>query len=770
MLRSFFPLSKMTCKLCELPLPKNPIEEHYCCSGCLTVHKILGEANKEHPLFQEAVKAGLISNPHLVEKAGLISNPHLVEKAGIISNPHLIEEERACAERLRSHFEVRGMWCPSCAIAIRMLLMKQKGVLKAVIDYSTDLALVEYDPRQTSKDSFFDFIRRIGYEAGPLLAKPKSQFTLWLRFGFALFALLNLMMFVYPIHFSKSLEGFEKPLSWISLALATPLFALFPWRRFLLSLRTFCFGMETLVLLGISSAYFCSLANLLRGSTEIYFDSMAMVMVSVLLGKLMEQRAKFSAKETLFRATRSLPQRGRKNGTFVPIKEIEVGDALLALQGEKIVLDGEVTSGSALVNESVMTGEARLVSKKRGSRLIGGSIIHKGTLNYCVTANSENSLISHVLHFIERDLQNENYFRPIDRIIPIFVPVVILLGIVSGHLLEVLLIACPCAIGIAVPLVESRLIKRFGEEGVLIRNRNSLFRLGRDPHFVFDKTGTLTEGLFTLLSEKPTDPLIGRMAASSNHPIAQAVAEGEPLEVEEIPGRGLVYQDALLGSKRLLEERGISTPPIESEHSLLYFSKEGKCVAIMEVGDRLRDLPPLQGLLLSGDREEVVAPIAKKLGLSWKSECDPLEKREEILKIKGTTVMVGDGLNDAAALAAADVGISVTSGSDVSLQVADMVVSDLRALPKLVQLSKRGLAICRQNLFWAFSFNVVGIALAMQGLLQPLFAAAAMALSSLAVVLSTCRINKKRGLKERSFFDMGSGGEESVVKGERVLL
>ena len=707
----------MSCKLCELPLPKNPIEEAFCCSGCLTVYNILGEANKEHPLFQEALKAG------------------------VISNPALVFDEKTSQESLRAHFEVRGMWCPSCAIAIRMLLLRQKGVLKAVIDYSTDLALVEYDPRQTNKEALFDFIRRIGYEAGSILEKPKSDFKLWLRFGFALFALLNLMMFVYPIHFSKSLEGYERPLAWISLALATILFWAFPlWKRFWLSLRTLCFGMETLVLLGISAAYLCSLINLLHGSTEIYFDSMAMVLVSVLLGKLMERRAKFSAKETLFRATRSLPQRGRKGGQFVPIKEIDVGDELLVLQGEKVVLDGEVISGVALVDESVMTGEARLVSKKKGSRLIGGSIVKKGTLNFRVTANSENSLISHVLHFIERDLQSETFFRPVDRIIPIFVPLVVLLGFLSKHPLEVLLIACPCAIGIAVPLVESRLIKRFADEGVLIRNRNALFRLGKNPQFIFDKTGTLTEGIFTLLSEPPQDPLIGQMAASSNHPIAQAVAKGEPLEVEEIPGRGLVYEDALLGSKRLLEERGIATPFVESEHSLLYFAKGGSCISVMEVGDKLRALPPLEGMILSGDREEVVRPIAEKLGLSWKAGCDPLEKREEILKIRGTTVMVGDGLNDAAALAAATVGISVTSGSDVSLQVADMVVSDLRALPSLVQLSKKGLLICRQNLFWAFSFNIVGVGLAMQGQLQPLFAAAAMALSSLAVVISTSRI------------------------------
>ncbi|MCH9704081.1 MAG: HAD-IC family P-type ATPase, partial [Chlamydiae bacterium] len=478
----------------------------------------------------------------------------------------------------------------------------------------------------------------------------------------------------------------------------------------------------------------------------------------------------FSAKQTLFRITRSLPQKGRRNGQMVSIKEIKVGDELQLLLGEKVVLDGVVTKGEALVDESVMTGEARLVLKRRGERLIGGSIVRKGSLYFEVTANSEGSLISQILQFIERDLSSKKQVRLIDRITPIFIPIVILLGLLSGHLLEVLLVACPCAIGIAVPLIESRLIKRFADEGVLIRNRDALFRLGDDPYFIFDKTGTVTEGLFTLLSEPPKNPLIGRMAASTIHPAAQPLAEGKPLEVEEVIGRGLIFEDALLGSSRFLQERGVTVPTIASEHSLLFFAKGGSYQEHFEVGDRLRPFPKLNGLLLSGDRKEVVKRVADQLGLQWKAECDPLQKREVIQNITQTTVMVGDGVNDASALAAADVGISVTSGSDVSLQVADMVVSDLEALPALVALSKKGRRIARQNLFWAFSFNIVGIALAMLGLLQPLFAAAAMALSSLAVVISTARIDKKGGLKQLTSWNLHSGSEQRDVETKSVTL
>lgn len=662
-------------------------------------------------------------------------------------------------EQRRLHIEITDMWCPSCAIAISYLLEKQKGVLRSLVDYATDLALIEYDPMQTDRATICDFIRRIGYGVNEVLAKPKRSFALWFRFGFALFALLNLMMFVYPIYFARALEGYEKLLGWLSLLLATPLltYCAFPfWRRIWLSLKTGRFGMETLILLGMSSAYLCSLFHLLRGTyTEIYFDSMAMVLVSVLLGKLMERRAKFSAKETLFRVTRSLPRRGRRNGEFVPIKEIEVGDTLVALNGEKIVLDGEVTEGEALVDESVMTGEARLVAKRKGSRLVGGSLIKKGNLTYRVTANIEESTLSKVLQFIERDFSKEGYFRPIDRIIPIFVPLVIFLGILSGHPMEVLLIACPCAIGIAVPLAEARLIRRFASLGVLIRNRNALFKLGKDPHFFFDKTGTLTEGIFSVISglemlcdEERT--LLGRMASSSTHPICLALARGEPLAVEEIAGRGILYKNALLGSARFLREKGVVVPHKESEHSLVYFAFDGVCRAVIEVGDKMRALPPLTGTILSGDREEVVAKVAQALSLGWKSGLDPLEKRAVILQAAGTTVMVGDGINDAAALAAASVGISVTSGSDVSIQVADMVVSDLAALPTLVHLSKQGLRICRQNLFWAFFYNVVGIGFACFGLLSPLMAAAAMSLSSLSVLISSFRIDEKGGLKKLS--------------------
>ncbi|MFN0064968.1 MAG: heavy metal translocating P-type ATPase, partial [Chlamydiales bacterium] len=477
------------CTLCDLPLPKSPIVHEkalFCCSGCATVHQILAhqKADFSHPLYQEAVKAGMLSNPDLIEK---------------------VKEKMANTKQL--HLVIEGMWCPACATAIRWLLLRQKGVNSAFVDYATDMALIEYDPCQCGAEDIRSFIRRIGYSPASILdPQTKGTLSLWIRFSFSLFALLNLMMFAYPLYLGTYLEGYEKALGWLSFSLAVPLItygALPFWRRFVVSLRVKRFGMETLVLLGMSSAFVYSLSCLLKGDyARLYFDSMAMVLVSVLLGKILEKKAKFSAKEVLFRVTRTLPKRGRRRSgegfAWVPLKEIQQGDILSVRLGEKVVLDGEVIDGEGYCDEAVMTGEPRLCAKRPSSRVVGGSLVRRGSFLFRVTATYEESLLSKLLYYIERDLENPPYAQPFDRIVPIFVPLVVLLALFSGtSALAVLLIACPCAIGIAIPLAESILIRKCAEEGILVRNRRALYTLAKDPYFVFDKTGTLTEGNYT---------------------------------------------------------------------------------------------------------------------------------------------------------------------------------------------------------------------------------------------------------------------------------
>jgi heavy metal translocating P-type ATPase len=757
----------MSCALCSLQLPKNPVrkgENAFCCSGCLTVFNIIGKERnfQSHPLFQEALKAGVISNLQMVDSK---------------------EESAPNREEVKFHLQIDGLWCPSCAEAIRMILMRQKGVCNCVVDYATDLAVILINPLLVSKKRVIELIQKLGYKAGELLSQEKSHLSrfLWLRFGIAVFCTMNIMMLSYPLyaaHFEMTIEGFDLALGWFSFALTLPLitYVAWPiWRRLTVTLKSGLFAMETLVFIGVMTAFILSTYHLLcRDPTSLYFDSLSMVVSFVLLGKILEKKAKFSAKETLLRLTHFLPKKAYKKVdsgeyAYVPIKEISCGDTLLVRTGEKIVLDGIVIEGEGLVDESVMTGEVLPLQKTKGSRVVGGSLVKRGSLTLRVTKEREQSLLGQIITLIEGDLIKKNTTDTlVNQITCFFVPTILLLALVTLLLftptraLTLLLIACPCALGIAVPLAQSRLFFRFAEKGALIRNRNCLPLLGQNPFFVFDKTGTLTEGAFRVfrgLEALPTAKvaILKALVSHSNHPISLAISDAlfcspAPLEkVSEIIGRGIEgnYQgkEYLLGSERLLREKGIALPCHSHATTVVYFAEEQTLLAEIHLGDRLREhLPKLEGVILSGDSPNLVSDIAQKCGFLWgKGGMDPIQKREEVMELKKQgrpVVMVGDGINDAPAMTAADVGISVVSATDLAVEVSDILLTTdhLDALPSLCQIAKKCQRIIYQNLFWAFFYNIVGIILAFLGLLNPLFAASAMILSSLFVTCNSYRI------------------------------
>lgn len=754
------------CALCALELPRNPHrdgEHAFCCSGCLTVFRILGTADhfREHPLFQEALKAGVIANPHLVEESALSCD---------------------ASEQVKCHVQIEGMWCPSCADAIRLILRHRKGIIACVVDYATDLAAITFNPRILSKAQVLALINKLGYSAHEFLASEKSRASrsLWIRFAIAGFCAMNIMMFSYPLyaaHFGIPADGYELALGWLSFALAVPLitYAAWPiWKRLNVSLKSGLFGMETLVLIGVSTAFAVSTYHLLNhDATRLYFDSMSMVLSLVLLGKILEKRAKFSAKETLLRLTRSIPRKGYKrlpsgDYAYVPLKEIRPGDILMARTGEKIVLDGIVRKGEGLVDEAVMTGEARPARKTPGSVVVGGSVVKQGSLVVEVTRDQEQSLLGQILSFVEHDLTSKNNpERIIDRITRIFVPAVLILALAMGifegpmRALVILLISCPCALGIAVPLAQSRLLYLCAENGALVRNRSRLHRLAQNPLFAFDKTGTLTEGKFQVLSglqelSEVHQSILKGLVVQSTHPISSALSEMlQPapttlIDVHEIVGRGLagIYENStyLLGSERFMQEKGITVAPYGGE-TVVYFAQDQTLLARISLGDRIRErLPHVEGVILSGDSHLLVSSLATTCGFQWgKGGLDPLQKREEILALKQRgrpVVMVGDGVNDAPAMAAADLGISVVSATDLAVEVSDILLTTehLDALPRLCALARACRSIIYQNLFWAFFYNAIGILLACIGMLNPLFAALAMAFSSLCVTLNSLRL------------------------------
>lgn len=786
------------CSLCDQDLPQHPIyegEHGFCCPGCHAVFNILSTKNQltnfqEHPVFKQALRSGLISNPALLEQIRR-------------NRPDVPEQE---LEKL--YIEIGEMWCPACAEIIRLILLQENGVRNCVVDYATDIAAIEFAPRYVSKERLFQLIQTLGYQPTPFDTFRKAvSFDLYLRFAIAAFCALNVMMFAYPLYatyFDYDDQEYGRLFAWMSLAASLPVVTYSAWpifRRFMVSLQVGLFGMESLVILGITTAFGLSLYELSQGGTRVYFDSMTVIVTFVLLGKIIESKAKFSAKDSLMRLTRSLPRRGRKrlsdgNCAFVPVKEIKPGDIIVAFNGEKIVNDGIVVEGEGTCDESLMTGESVPVAKKIGNTVLGGSILLNGPLAFRVTNGAQESALYKIIDMVQQEIGHKTaYVRAADHIVRWFVPVVLLFAFATAltcwffgitdegrtvmataivRAVTVLLISCPCAIGIAAPLAESRVMSGLASLGAIVRNRGCLALLGRETVFVFDKTGTVTKGCFTVLSglealSNEQRSILRGIAEQSNHLAARSIAlaiSEEPKKlarVEEYAGQGLrAAHDGthyFLGSADFVRQQGIEfLPSSKKSHvgvtSLVYFVENQCCLAILVLGDEIRpevkavlmSLAPAKTILLSGDAEGPVAAVAKSCEFDqWHSRCSPLQKREYIeeLRKQGNLVcMVGDGINDAPALTAAHVGISVVSATDISIQVSDLLLTTdrLQVLPKIRDLAQKGQMIVKQNIFWAFFYNVIGLGLASLGILSPIFAAFAMMASSLMVLFNAKRI------------------------------
>lgn len=785
------------CSLCQQPLSKNFLIndfQQFCCSGCQAVFNILsirGETDdyENSPLFLQAVHSGLISNPTLLEQ--------LRDKSKKISKD----------ECVKFYFEVADMWCPSCAEVIRLILLREKGVKNCHIDYATDMASVEFSPKIISKEKIFKKIGSLGYRPNSLedkSVKPINQ-SLYVKFIVAAFCAFNSMMFSYPLYatyFDSYVDNYNHFFAWLSFWISLPVVSYTGWpifRRFWSSFCVGLLGMESLVTIGVFSAFFLSTYELFTGSTKVYFDSMTVIVAFVLLGKIIENKTKFSAKEALFRLNLSLPKRGRKlfidgSSLFVPIKDLAVGDLIEVRMGELIILDGIVTEGEGLCNESLMTGEPIPSNKVVGSKVIGGTVLQHGRLVVRVTNEATQSTLQHIVNIIEQQIhEKQAYIRPADKIARWFVPFVLSIAALtmftififslnetgkSVHetaflrAISILLISCPCAIGIAAPTAESGLIHALAQKGAIVRNRGSLRHLGEETCFVFDKTGTITQGSFTvilgldLLSIYEKQILKG-MVEKSNHPIAKAIWAAIdlcPITLDsntEYSGKGILASvngvNYFLGSSKWMIDQQVKISleaQQEEMRTVVYFAKRGKEAQALILGDELKadsmqaikDLGEIKTFLVSGDTPNCVAYLAKKCGFKgFLSQASPLEKQQFIEKLKkeGEIVgMVGDGVNDSPALACSNVGISVTTATDVSIQVSDILLTTdkLEVIAKIRHLAKKGHKILKQNLFWAFFYNIIGIGLAVFGCLSPIFAAFAMTASSLIVLLNAMRI------------------------------
>ena len=713
---------------------------------------------------------------------------------------------------------IEDMSCASCVARVEKALLKVPGVLSVSVNLATERAHVQAlssVPVAALKAA----ASKAGYRATDVQqAQPAQQPRLASWWPVALSGALTLPL-VAPM--ALQLLGIDWMLApWIQLVLATPVQFFLGWRFYRAGWKAVRAGsgnMDLLVALGTSAAYGLSVYLLFKhlghGLPHLYFEASAAVITLVLLGKWLEGRAKRQTTEAIraLNALRPATARVQREGVEleVPVEDVVLGDQVLVRPGERVAVDGRVTAGRSHVDESLITGESQPVAKAIGDKVTGGAINAEGALTILTLAVGTETTLARIIRMVESAQAGKAPIqRIVDRVSAVFVPIVLVLALLTLvgwmvatgaweeaviNAVAVLVIACPCALGLATPTAIMAGTGVAAQHGILIKDAQALEMAHAVNTVAFDKTGTLTEGRPSLVSVLPAaghtrDEVLALAAAlqhSSEHPLARAVLDTvrcerltvpPALDTQALAGRGLQAsvhgQPVLLGSSRLLREQGMTAGALAAPAQAL--EADGRSVSwlmrqsgggtellgLLAFGDaikvsardavaRLHELG-IHTVMLTGDNPGSAAAVARELGIpDFRAEVLPGDKAAVVqaLRADGRVVaMVGDGINDAPALAAADVGIAMSTGTDVAMAAAGITLmrGDPRLVADALHVSRSTYATIRRGLFWAFAYNVVGIPLAAFGFLNPVIAGAAMALSSVSVVLNALLLRRWR--------------------------
>ncbi|MFL0363948.1 heavy metal translocating P-type ATPase [Pseudobacillus sp. 179-B 2D1 NHS] len=728
----------------------------------------------------------------------------------------------------KAEFDITGMTCAACANRIEKRLNKLDGVEKAVVNFALESVLVEYNADQVSISDMREAIKKLGYtleqkqektgeEADHRQKEIERQTGKFIFSAILSFPLLWAM--VSHFEFTSFIwlpDMFMNP--WVQFALATPVQFIIG-RQFYVgafkALRNKSANMDVLVALGTSAAYFYSLylSIMSIGSedhmVELYYETSAVLITLIILGKLFEAKAKGRSSE----AIKKLMGLQAKNATVVrdgqemiiPIEDVLQGDIVFVKPGEKVPVDGEIVEGQSALDESMLTGESIPIDKTIGDHVIGSTINKNGFLKIKATKVGKDTALAQIIKVVE---EAQGSKAPIQRLADvisgIFVPIVVGIAIITflvwyfavspGEFAEalekfiaVLVIACPCALGLATPTSIMAGSGRAAEFGILFKGGEHLETTHRLDTIILDKTGTVTNGKPSLtdvvlaegVNETEFLTLVGTAERNSEHPLAEAIVEGikekgielgSPATFEALPGYGIQStvngKELLIGTRRLMAKYNIYVqqvlPKMESLEkqgkTAMLVAIDGRYAGIVAVADTIKETPKeaiarlhnmgLDVVMITGDNTQTAQAIAKQVGIKHViAEVLPEGKATEVKKLQQAgkkVAMVGDGINDAPALATADIGMAIGTGTDVAMEAADITLirGDLNSIADAIFMSKKTITNIKQNLFWALAYNCIGIPIAAVGFLAPWLAGAAMAFSSVSVVLNALRLQR----------------------------
>lgn len=789
---------------------------------------------------------------------------YATEKATVAFDPSVLGEE-AIIEKIKEvgygvatakvELPVTGMTCANCAMAIERALKKNPAVLSAAVNYATEKAAAEYIPGRITRADLIAIVEEAGYgvvdadteqlEDAEQVAREEEVRNqtrkLWTGVVFAL------PLFALSMARDFGLIGTWSHAPWVNLlmlALAAPVQFYVGWDYYTggwKALRNGTANMDVLVAMGSSAAFLYSLpvtAALALGSTalgsHVYFETAAVIITLIKLGKLLEVRAKSQTSAAIKKLMGLRPKTARveRDGreADIPIEQVKKGDLVIVRPGERIPVDGIIIDGHSSVDESMLTGESLPVTKKPGDEVVGATINQQGSFKFEATKVGAETALAQIIRLVQEAQGSKAPIQRLaDRVAGVFVPTVITISFVTLlvwwfgadagftpamiRMVAVLIIACPCALGLATPTAIMVGTGKGAGYGILFKNSEALERAHSLKVIVLDKTGTITVGQPSVTdvvtgdyrpiiddgeASLPPDQWLLQLAASaergSEHPLGEAIVHEaqtrglsllQPDRFEALTGRGIIAQfngrRVALGNLRMMTDHAIHLNGLEADaerlqaeaKTVMWVAVDDKAVGIIAVADTIKPGSGeavaemhrlgLQVVMVTGDNRATAEAIAGKAGIDRVlAEVLPGDKANEILKLQaegiGLVAMVGDGINDAPALARADVGIAIGTGTDVAMETADVTLmrGDLRSVPQAIALSKATMRIIRQNLFWAFFYNVILIPVAAGALypfsflpmllrtLHPMLAAFAMAFSSITVVANSLRLRRTR--------------------------